>query len=41
MIIKNIQKFSKKYSHINVLKTREEMEIDENFEKSYSRNQRI
>lgn len=32
------KKFSKKYNHINVLKTREEMKIDENFEKSYELN---
>lgn len=35
------KKFSKKYNHINVLKTREEMEIDENFEKSYNESKNI
>ena len=35
------KKFSKKYNHINVLKTREEMKIDENFEKSYNESKNI
>lgn len=32
------KKFSKKSNHINILKKREEMKIDENFEKSYGLN---
>ena len=32
------KKFSKKSNHINILKKREEMKIDENFEKSYELN---
>lgn len=35
------KKFSKKYNHINVLKTREEMKINENFEKSYNESKNI
>lgn len=35
------KKFSKKSNHINILKKREEMKIDENFEKSYNESKNI